>query len=36
MSRIFPVKDVTIQKQGDGTYVVAVIHSHGVVANSTT
>jgi hypothetical protein len=32
MSKIFPVKDVTVEKQGDGTYIVNVIHQQGVVS----
>ncbi len=31
MSRIFPIIDVEIEKQGDGSFVVTVVHSQGIV-----
>jgi len=35
MSKIFPVKDVTLAKQGDGSHIVTVIHSQGVNTDVT-
>lgn len=35
MSNIFPVIDVTLAKQGDGSHVVTVVHSQGVNTDVT-